>query len=166
MSGELESLRDKLLQMERETDDFLEKKKLLILEVEIPIEHYLSITYDDLHPLPPDELGEMAFEFFRYAHYVQTELNRFQVRVNICKNAIKRLVGHKLSSYSDRFLGQEEKWIAAIHDNVEAGRWQKLEQHYQLLVDRLSYTVPSLNRMGEAALELQKTKRGLMYGKV
>lgn len=163
MSGSTKSADQKLQEMEHDLESFLARKGLFDV-VEPKASEFVNISRDRLASLPPDELGVIGFELARYAFYLQQVMNMLQTRVNICKEEIRKAVGHKIKEYTAVY-GREDKWIAAIAESPHASKWKEIQDKAQFSLDRIAYFPSRLIDLSKTVLELQQTGRRT-HGKV
>jgi hypothetical protein len=130
-----------------------------LIEVVRPeVARYLGMSPPDVAALPPDELGTLAYALAQYAFYLQTLQNRLHTRASICRSRVEALVGHKIADYG-HIYGREDKWHAAVAADPSARRWRELQEHAQREHDRLAYLTTRLDRMSQAALQMQSSLR-------
>jgi flagellin-specific chaperone FliS len=122
------------------------------------IDDYLNMTRHELGMMSDEDVGEIAVEISCYAYYMQDIINQQLAKAEKCRTEIERLVGPLLSNYKDCY-GKEEKWIAAINDNIHATRFRKIEDNSRIAVTRMSYLSARLDTLAKSLLELQATKR-------
>lgn len=124
----------------------------------------MTMSFQELTSLPPDELGMVGFELARYSYYLQTVISFYQSRVMICRREIEKAVGTRLVDYAHVY-GRDEKWIMAIADDEHATAWKRLEDVAHRALRSLEYLPNRLGEMLRAVLELQQSRRRV-HGKI
>lgn len=139
----VEKPESRLDRMRRDMDEMLARKG--VIQIAKPdVDHYLNITDEEMNSLPPDELGQMAFAFARYAYYIQTVVNNYTARKTICK----RMANETVSS-----------------DPQEAREWRKLLHQAEHALEVLAYHTNRLYELSRAASEARQ-RQGKAYGKI
>lgn len=164
MSGTRESPEVKLARMAKDLNENLARKGLILI-AKPEVDHYLKMTRDELRSLPPEELEAVDYEIARYAYYLQTVMNDYLTKMNICRGEIEKAVGMNLGQYGNVY-GRDEKWIAAIADDEYATAWRELEQKAFRSFQSLEYLPNRLAEITKAVINIQQERRRLGHGKV
>ncbi len=120
------------------------------------VARYLNVTLGDLRGWAAEQLGEGAVLLARYAHFLQVEYNRQEMRVNWCEAEIKRTVGPDL--FQQKGYSYEERKLAAVRQSGYAMRVNDLLVYARGLKDELAYLSSRVEFMGKAYMALQQTK--------
>jgi hypothetical protein len=155
MNGEIELLE----KMENERKKILERKGVIRI-VKPDVANYLDMSLDELRTLPAEELGEAAYDIDRYAIWLQAYVDELEACVEICREVIRTLVGHKVANYKGE---ADVPWLAAIRDHERASRWRTIEVQTKNLLLGLKHTPQGLKNLAFSARALMKEK-GNQYG--
>lgn len=161
MNGDLDSLttvKDQLANFESVIQSYLTKQGVHQASFNEEAEKVLNLTQFELKALTSVECGEMAFSLSQYALYIQQEINAHTTRVNWVKSNIKRVVAERSHEF-DRYVKYEEKEQIVIATDERATKLNEILCYATALADRLAFMSGKIQAVGNALLELQRSKR-------
>jgi hypothetical protein len=121
------------------------------------IDHYINMPRSELSLQSPESLVEMAFEISSFTYHLQTLNNKQVAKAEKCKAEIEKLVTPVMSQYRDIY-GKEEKYLAAINDNIHATEYRNVEINARAAATRTSYLTQRLDNIAKCLNDLANKK--------
>ena len=117
----------------------------------------LTITPSQLKKFNENECGEAAIMLCQFALFLQQKVNRENVIIKWCEEALKKILAKKVSNYKGN--SYEERRLAAIHDNDAAARIDTIRVEAELRLSRIAYLSINTTTIAKQISLLQQSRR-------
>lgn len=123
-------------------------------------EKYFNLTSEDIRNMTETECGEAAYLMQVRAYHIQHQYNIELSRVKFCESRIKLVIADEVEQYkTNNYTSYEERLMKAIRHNEVALKLERVRMNCQARVDRLSFLSKQIDRIAEALISQQVTKR-------
>lgn len=121
------------------------------------IDYALSLTYNQLEKLTPEQCAHYAYVLSEYALYIQKLNNRESAKYKSINHEIGKLVAPKLSQYE--YISHEMKvHLIAKENTVVEGLFKRLNLQEQKL-ERLSFVSSHIKHLSDALNNVHRAKK-------
>lgn len=120
------------------------------------LNHYLSMSRDELEKLNPDDCGQISYRLAQFSFHIQRTINRELARYNWADETIKDIIADEINNYKG--YGYIEKSYQAIKHNDKALSLNKIKKYAKQRADRLSYLANGVKNLSDIIMSISKIK--------
>lgn len=154
---------ERLEKVNKALDNYEKTISLIPIEYNKEVECYLTMNYNMINLLKPEECGIASVLLAQYEWHLQKAVNTEIANINWCDAELKRTI-HKNSIEIIPYTGVDERKYRAIENDEYAKKLEQLQSQARARSDRLSYLGTKVAAIREAVKELGITKRELVRG--
>lgn len=125
------------------------------------VSYYLNLTKAQISDMTKEDAISGSYILFGYAYYVQSIINREQAVLDWASDSLWYIVADKMNNYGGEnsgYLKWEQKYYAAIKENVLAREIMKLKTHCLSRVNLLKESVGKIEKMGTMLEQIARGK--------
>lgn len=118
--GEIKSSNDYREDFERRLDEILDNLVIPKPKISNDISEVVSLTYDQLKSISPQECLIFSYQLKQYSYYIQQKQNRFKNIEHWAKESLRKLNGRYAQNYGSQYSRYDERCDMLLADNKAA----------------------------------------------
>lgn len=157
---------EKELSTESRLKSFEDKLDQLIANLLIPtpkisnnIEDVISLSYEQLSKISPDECSIFSYQLKQYAYYIQQRENRYRNVEKWANECLRRVYGMECANYGNQYTKYEERMNLIIYHNTYASKLHQIAMEYGAYANELNMLSNRMLDMSRTLYEIRGNKK-------
>ena len=164
MSGKINSPVEQMNEIVQILDDYEKESGLPKPQApgtEQELQHYLTMSRDEIEALSIEQCGSIAFRLSQYAFYIQRLHNREKARLSWASTQLNQQISQHINEY-DKFMKYANKVALIAKEYSHIKTLYKILAYAKQRMERLTYLSSSLKNLSDILSTIQHGKINIL----